>query len=131
MFVDASALVSILNDEEDAPKLADRLDQAEVVLSSPIAVFECVAAITRLWEIALEDAERAVDLFIEETGIQIVEIDDEIGRVAIQAFARYGKGRHRASLNLGDCFAYACAKHFDLPLLFKGNDFGKTDITKA
>ena len=55
----------------------------------------------------------------------------EIGRNALSAFERYGRGRHPAALNMGDCFAYACARQLDIPLLFKGDDFPLTDITIA
>lgn len=61
----------------------------------------------------------------------VVPIDKSISDLALQAFERYGKGRHKASLNIGDCFAYACAKRHKVPLLFKGNDFGMTDVEIA
>jgi ribonuclease VapC len=70
-----------------------------------------------------------VDRFIVEIAGQNVTIDDDIGSRAIDASARYGKAvGHQADLNLGDCFAYACAKSRDLPLLYKGNDFALTDL---
>ncbi len=59
---------------------------------------------------------------------QIVPITAEIGRMAVEAFARFGRGNHPARLNLGDCFAYACARNLGVPLLFKGTDFSQTDI---
>ena len=61
----------------------------------------------------------------------MVPITAEIGRGALSAFERYGTGRHPAALNMGDCFAYACARQLDMPLLFKGDDFPLTDITVA
>lgn len=61
----------------------------------------------------------------------MIQISAAIGREAIKAFRIYGKGRHRADLNMGDCFAYACARAYRLPLLFKGNDFVHTDIVVA
>jgi ribonuclease VapC len=62
----------------------------------------------------------------------VVPLTDEIGRVALDAFDRYGKGRgHPAQLNMGDCFAYACARVEGAPLLYKGDDFGRTDILAA
>jgi ribonuclease VapC len=76
-------------------------------------------------------ARRQVDRFLRLAGVRIVEIgDDELAR-ALDAFDRYGKGRHPARLNMGDCFAYACAKTQGVPLLFKGDDFGQTDIAIA
>jgi ribonuclease VapC len=66
---------------------------------------------------------------IASAGIEIVPVTEEIGRIAVDAFDRYGKGRgHPAQLNMGDCFAYACAKAHGLPLLYKGADFSKTDL---
>lgn len=131
MFVDASAVVAILTGERDGEALAERLDRAEAAYISPIAIFESVAAVTRIRAIELDDARRIVEAFIEEAGIRLIEITEAVGRTALQAFARYGKGRHPAALNLGDCFAYACAKDQGVPLLFKGDDFAKTDIRAA
>lgn len=82
----------------------------------------------KLW---LEVAERSVDIFIEQTDAQIIDITAEIGRHAVNAFNTFGRGRHKASLNMGDCFAYACAKAHNMPLLLKGNDFPYTDIEVA
>jgi ribonuclease VapC len=78
------------------------------------------------------DAARVVSEFLERQSITVVAIPPEAGPLAIDAFARYGKGQsHPAQLNMGDCFAYACARHFGEPLLFKGSDFARTDIEAA
>ena len=61
----------------------------------------------------------------------VVPIDGVVGHIALEAFERYGKGRHKAALNMGDCFAYGCAKAHKVPLLFKGGDFAYTDIAIA
>ena len=61
----------------------------------------------------------------------VVPIDGVVGHIALEAFERYGKGRHKAALNMGDCFAYGCAKAHKVPLLFKGRDFAYTDIAIA
>jgi ribonuclease VapC len=63
--------------------------------------------------------------------VRVVPITAEIGRSALSAFERYGRGRHPAGLNMGDCFAYACAHHLEMPMLFKGDDFPLTDIMVA
>ena len=63
--------------------------------------------------------------------VEIIPITAEIGRGALTAFERYGRGRHPASLNMGDCFAYACTRALDVPILFKGDDFPLTDLTVA
>jgi ribonuclease VapC len=66
--------------------------------------------------------------FLSEATVQIVPITAEIGRLAIEAFARFGRSNHPARLNMGDCFSYACARHLGVALLFKGEDFSQTDI---
>ena len=72
---------------------------------------------------------RELDHFLERAGIEVVDVTRDQGQVARRAFARYGKGRHRAGLNFGDCFAYALASLRGEPLLFKGTDFATTDLT--
>lgn len=71
-------------------------------------------------------------MFVDASAsIEIIPITPEIGRLAMQAFARYGRGNHPARLNMSDCFAYACARSLGVPLLFKGSDFSQTDIAVA
>lgn len=131
MFIDASAMIAIIAQEEGWEALAARLAQAAKIYVSPLAVWEAVAGLARQARIPFEDAEALVDRFAEETRAQTITISAAIGHEAIQASRLYGKGRHRADLNFGDCFAYACAKVYCLPLLFKGNDFVHTDIAVA
>jgi Uncharacterized protein conserved in bacteria len=128
MFVDASAVISVLSGDDDAPALALALDRAEKILISPIAIYEAVAGLARKRDCPVEEAQALVDLFVSEARAEVVEITENVGRLAVEAFARFGKGRHRADLNMGDCFAYACARANAVPLLFKGNDFIHTDI---
>jgi ribonuclease VapC len=87
--------------------------------------------IARVRSASLAVAESVVDRFVEQSQMEIVAIDAEIGRGALRAFDRFGRGQHPARLNMGDCFAYACARALDVPLLFKDDDFGQTDITSA
>lgn len=75
----------------------------------------------------VEIAQHSVDMFLVSVGAETMPIDTDIGAAAIAAFARFGKGRHPAALNMGDCFAYACAGSRGLPLLCKGDDFARTD----
>jgi ribonuclease VapC len=72
---------------------------------------------------------RELDRFIDRAGIELAGVDVEQGKLARDAFSRFGKGRHAAALNFGDCFAYALARVLEQPLLFKGDDFSKTDLT--
>jgi ribonuclease VapC len=128
MLVDASAIVAVLVAESDAPTLEARLDQAGHIFTSPVAIYEAILGIARVLNVSVAVAQAEVDNFIAETGAQVISINGEIGRGAIRAFERYGRGRHPARLNMGDCFAYACARSLDVPLLFKGDDFPQTDI---
>lgn len=131
MFVDASALVAILTAAPERSVLLGRLDGVETTLISSIAVFETVAAVARKKVMSLADAEAEVEAFIRVAGLRVVPITELESRAALAAHARYGKGRHPARLNLGDCFAYACARVHGVPLLYVGDDFPQTDIRSA
>ena len=129
MFVDASAIVAILTREPEADALADRLDGSSTCITSPIAVFESAAAICRKRKASVAEARKAVTEFLDVARVTVVSVSPADGDTALEAFARYGKGRnHPAQLNLADCFAYAMAKRHGTSLLFKGDDFAKTDV---
>ncbi len=127
MFLDASAIIAIIAQEDDAAGLAARLGQAAEVRTSPIAVYEAALGLARISNARPGDAMTVLDQFLAEVGASVVAIDADIARRAIDAFDRFGKGRHPAALNLGDCFAYACAQRLDAKLLCKGSDFPLTD----
>jgi ribonuclease VapC len=132
MFVDASAIVAILTRESEADNLADTIEKARTPITSPIAIFEATLGVCRKRHASVEEAEQDVGEFLELAGVRIEPITDKEARTALAAFSRYGKGRgHPAQLNLGDCFAYAMAKNARTGLLFKGEDFDKTDILPA
>ncbi|MEO8884221.1 MAG: type II toxin-antitoxin system VapC family toxin, partial [Devosia sp.] len=128
MFIDASAIIAIIGGDADGLSMAARLAQARNVFVSPVAINDAVAGLARKRACPIKEAISLVDAFVEETVAQTMDITAAIGRDAIEAFGRYGKGRHPADLNMGDCFAYACAKSRQVPLLFKGNHFVHTDI---
>ena len=129
MFVDASAIVAILTGEAEADALADALEAAESPITSPVAVFEAALGLCRQRHARVAEATQDVRDFLALAGVRIVPISEAEGLVALVAFARYGKGRgHPAQLNLGDCFAYAAARTHGGGLLFKGEDFARTDI---
>src|SRR6516164_7677991 len=109
MFVDASAMVAILAEESDAAALTKRLEQAAERCTSPIAIYEAAVGIARACNVPVPRAEMILERFLEQATVRIVPITAEIGRGALSAFERYGRGRHAAALNMGDCFAYACA----------------------
>jgi ribonuclease VapC len=132
MFVDASAIVAMLTREPEADALADALEGAVSPITSPIAVFESALGICRKRHASIAEAEADVREFLEAAAIRMVPITDREAGAALDAFARYGKGRgHPAQLNLGDCFAYAVAKSHGTALLFKGDDFDQTDIRSS
>jgi ribonuclease VapC len=129
MFVDASAIVAILTREPDADALADAIESARLPITSAVAVFEAVLGICRKRHASVAEAQEDIREFLETASIRTVSITGKEAETALDAFARYGKGRgHPAQLNMGDCFAYAVAKNYRASLLFKGDDFNKTDI---
>ena len=129
MFVDSSAIVAILTAEEDADRLADRIDAAEAPVTSAVAIFEAARGICRKHHATVEEARDDVRAFLDAAGIEVATIAEAEAGAALLAFSRYGKGRgHPAQLNMGDCFAYAVARTRHVPLLYKGNDFSHTDI---
>ena len=132
MFVDASAIVAILTREPETDAMADLLDAANSAITSPIAVFEAVLGICRKRRASVEEARGVVREFLELARIELIPVGAREAQTALEAFSRYGKGRgHPAQLNLGDCFAYAAAKNYQTSLLFKGEDFNRTDIRSA
>jgi len=130
IFVDASAMVAVLLDEPDARALFMRMQRGPAITSA-IAIFETALAVRRRFESTVEQAEADVAKLMSGLGIEIVPIQPAHATLALEAHARYGKGRHPAALNMGDCFAYALAKAHGAALLYKGDDFVKTDIASA
>jgi ribonuclease VapC len=128
MVVDTSAPVAILFGEPDADEFARALDAAEVRLISAVTRVELSFVIEgRKGEMGREDLE----VLLRDGGFEIVGVTPQQALIAIDAFRRFGRGRHRASLNIGDCFSYALAAVTDHPLLFKGDDFSHTDLRPA
>jgi len=131
MFVDASALTAILTGETDAADLLGRLERHSPRQTSPMAVWETVVAVARCRMMDVREAQPVVERFLTDFGVEVTTMPAAIRHTAIEAHARFGKGRHPAALNFGDCFAYACAREANAPLLYKGNDFSRTDIEAA
>lgn len=128
-FVDASAIVAILGFEEDWEAVADRLDQEATRLWSPLSRWESTVALSKRLKKSVGEAQAIVVEFAEFNGFQLIEIGPRESELAIDAAICFGKGSgHRAKLNMGDCFAYACAKANEAKLLYKGNDFIHTDL---
>lgn len=131
MFVDASAWVAIILREPEREPFRITLADAEVILTSPMAIWETVRAVTREGKDPVEVVSTRLMALLASAGARIVEIGVAEGQLAVEAHARFGKGVHPAKLNMGDCFAYACAKVHGVPLLYKGEDFAHTDIEAA
>lgn len=127
MVIDASALVAILEGEPEEDAFKRAISTASARLLSPINLLEAHIVARRRGDIGV----RGLDEFIVRTAIQIVPVDAAQAAAAREAFDRFGKGRHKAGLNLADCFAYALAKTRGEPLLFKGADFAATDVIAA
>lgn len=128
MVIDSSAFVAILLGEPEQIAFIEAITADRTRISSAPTVFETgMVLLTRRGEPGLADF-RA---FYARAAIQTARFEPEQLDVAINAFRRFGKGRHSAGLNFGDCFSYALAKATGEPLLFKGNDFSQTDLKRA
>ena len=131
IFLDASALIAIIAGEPEADSLADRLEDDPTRYCSAISIWETVVGLCRSHRLSVPSARKHIDRFLPLGKVQFVNIGEDECSLAIEAYAHFGKGRHPAALNMGDCYAYACAKSNQAKLLFKGDDFGKTDIAPA
>ncbi|WP_294537769.1 type II toxin-antitoxin system VapC family toxin [uncultured Rhodoblastus sp.] len=128
MVIDTSAIVAIAMNESEAEAFERRIADAAVRLISAATVLEAAMVLeTRLGE----PGGGELDLWLLRAGVEIVAVDAIHADQARRAWRRFGKGRHPAGLNFGDCFSYALAALTQEPLLFKGNDFSKTDIEAA
>src|SRR5579863_3506557 len=128
IFADASALIAIIVGEPEADALADLLEADRPRLVSALSAWETVAGLCRSYTFSVPAAREHVRRFLSAGDFQFVGIGEAEYEIAVDAYAQYGKGRHPAALNMGDCYAYACAKANRAGLLFKGEDFAKTDI---
>jgi ribonuclease VapC len=127
--VDTSALMAVVLRESDRDVFLDFMIAEPRKLMSAATVVEAAQVYAHAFgpEVAAEKLYEDLDML----RIEIINLTDEHARLAVEAAMRFGKGRHRAKLNFGDCFSYALAKVSRLPLLFKGNDFTQTDIESA
>jgi ribonuclease VapC len=123
--VDTSALMAILLDEAHAERCMAALEAEPEVLISAGTVAEALIVA------AMRNVGEEMARLIDGLGFDIVDLTPASARRVAAAYARWGKGNHRAALNFGDCFAYEVAKQHDCPLLYVGNDFARTDIRSA
>lgn len=125
---DTSAIVAILRGEPEANLFAGVIGGSDRCFLSTVGLFEASMVMIGRGQSGLA---QGLDTLIGELAIEIVPFDEEQARQSRAAFVRFGKGRHPAALNFGDCVSYALAQSLGLPLLFKGTDFAKTDVVSA
>ena len=128
MVVDSSALVAILKEEPGNDQLLRKAHSASVrIVGAPLAL-EAAMVLSGRWN---RDARPALRGLLRNMKAEIVPLTEDHYEAAVTAFLRYGKGRHPAGLNFGDCMSYALARVSGMPLLYTGTDFSKTDIRSA
>ena len=124
--IDTSAIVAILRLEPEAASFVDAVSESDRCLVSAVSSLEAAMVLAR--SIGGPAAWEPLDEMLASPGMEVVPFDAAQVARAREAFLRYGKGRHPAGLNFGDCAAYALAATYGAPLLFKGDDFAKTDL---
>lgn len=125
MVIDTSAIAAILFDEPERPGFVRAIDDAAVRLLSAASLVEATLVVEGRKG---PRAKRLVDRFVADGEIEVVPLTLEQAELACEAFRKYGRARHAAALNLGDCFTYALAKATGERVLFKGEDFARTDL---
>ena len=128
MIVDASAVCAIAFGEPERELFVEAIKDHRLALITPVQVWEAAVSISNRLSL---DGISQVDRLLTTLGVEVAPIGQAETFAAFDVWRRFGRGRHPAGLNLGDCFAYALAKTRDLPLLYKGEDFAKTDIRAA
>ncbi|MBT3273473.1 MAG: type II toxin-antitoxin system VapC family toxin [Spirochaetales bacterium] len=128
MVIDTSAVIAILKDEPEREHFIELISSVPGAKISAACYAESSMVVeSRNGHAGLRDLKS----FILLSRITVASVDEEQARIASEAFSQYGKSRHPAALNLGDCFSYALSKQTGEPLLFKGDDFTKTDLVSA
>lgn len=128
MILDTSAVVAVIREEQDEARLVDAIESAATVgIGTPTLVEASIVLVRRMGVVGRLTLTR----FLEENEVVVIPFDEDHWSVAAEADIRYGKGRHPAALNYGDCMTYATARVADHPLLFTGSDFARTDIPSA
>jgi ribonuclease VapC len=131
VLIDASALTAIFAGEEDGIQFLQRIDLAPIRAISPLGLWESAVSLGRIFARPVGGVAADLQPFLDKFGIRSLPVTAETTGLALIAYERFGKGRHPARLNFGDCFAYAAARQHRMPLLFKGKDFTLTDIEAA
>jgi ribonuclease VapC len=128
LIVDSSAVVALLRGEPRQLDISARLFEAEMIAIGAPTLLETTMVMTR---ISPDNGESMVSAFVAQLSVEVIPFEQKHWQVAAEAFVRFGKGKHPAALNFGDCMTYATARVAELPLLFIGDDFAQTDIEPA
>lgn len=131
MFIDTSAIIALLTAEDKANEIAAALEAAETRITSPLVRLETAVVLATRLDITPTQANALFDEFLAEANVTVLPIADGMALRAVAAYEKFGKGRHPAKLNLADCMSYAFAKEKNMPILFVGSDFSKTDLPRA
>jgi ribonuclease VapC len=127
-FIDTSVVVALLAKEPDWREFSGRIGATTRRLTSPVVRLETSIVLGSRLLISPREAEGQYERFLDEADVAEVGLSSAIGAAAVACFEKFGKGRHPAGLNFADCLNYACAKVHGATILFKGDDFSKTDI---
>lgn len=140
MFIDASAIIAIIQNEQESLLFIEKLKNSKKIYSSALVQYQVLAELCKINKPknkaldlpTIKEIKFAINAFFDVFKISLIAIRDSESLTAFEAYETYGiEIGHEAKLNMGDCFSYACAKNYKLPLLFKGNNFVHTDIKKA
>lgn len=124
--IDSSAFMAIQREEPEAESSSRVIALTDTRAMAAATYLECAIVAARV-----SDGRAVLDDWIAARRISVIPVDHALAQIAADAFARYGEGRHPAGLNFGDCFAFALARSLKAPLLFKGDDFARTDVLRV
>lgn len=128
LFVDASAMIAMIAGNAEGETVASAIRADGDPLWSAMSCWETVVALRKARGVSFKVARLEVEALAVALPLRLVDVGEEERRIALDAYDKYGKGRHPARLNMGDCFAYACARTNGAKLLYKGDDFSRTDL---
>jgi ribonuclease VapC len=131
MMLETSAILAVLLNEPERAEFLDAIEKAESPFTTAVALGEAAMALAARTPIAPTTALQTVRAFLDQAGVSVVDFVAAMAEPAVEAREKFGRGRHPAALNFGDCLSYGAARHHRAPLLFKGEDFAQTDIASA
>jgi ribonuclease VapC len=131
MFIDASALVAMLTDEEETRRFAKRMQGSVTRMTSPLEVAEAAIGVAEALGMTIAEAVKALRAFLQLANIQHLAVPPRAAMLAAEAFETYGGRRHAAALSLAQCMTYACARYYRQPLLSHIEGFAATDVERV